>query len=239
MRLILSCLLIAASARAADDGAVLRRQTQELMDAVTYGKAAVWERLLDEKARYTDEEGNVSTKAQMVAQTKPLPAGVSGTIAVTDFVATLHGDVAVTTWVADEHESYHGHELHCRYRTTDTWKRTPDGWRLIGSQVLALRTDPPAMPLPAARRAEYCGRYALTPEIAYEIRCGGDELEGQQTGRKAEELKAEAPDVLFVPGKPRYRKIFERGADGKITGFAERREAWDLVWKRVPEAARP
>ena len=45
--------------------------------------------------------------------------------------------------------------------------------------------------------------------------------------------RAEAPDVLFVPGKPRYRKVFLRGPDGRITGFAERREAWDIVWKRL------
>jgi len=36
-----------------------------------------------------------------------------------------------------------------------------------------------------------------------------------------------------VPGKPRYRKIFPRDAAGKITGFAERREAWDIVWTRA------
>jgi hypothetical protein len=42
----------------------------------------------------------------------------------------------------------------------------------------------------------------------------------------------EATDVLFVPGRPRYRYIFLRDAAGKITGLAQRREAWDLVWKR-------
>jgi hypothetical protein len=47
-------------------------------------------------------------------------------------------------------------------------------------------------------------------------------------------LKAEAPDVLFVPGQTRYRKVFLRGSDGRVTGFAERREAWDIVWKRLP-----
>jgi hypothetical protein len=57
-------------------------------------------------------------------------------------------------------------------------------------------------------------------------------LEGQQTGRKPEELRVEATDVLFVPGRPRYRYIFLRDAAGKITGLAQRREAWDLVWKR-------
>ena len=89
------------------------------------------------------------------------------------------------------------------------------------------------MPVDAVRREEYCGRYALTPTLSYEIRCHGDSLQGQQTGRKTEELRAEVPDVLFLPGRPRYRYIFLRGPDGKITGMAQRREAWDLVWERA------
>jgi len=36
-----------------------------------------------------------------------------------------------------------------------------------------------------------------------------------------------------VPGRPRYRKVFRRDSAGGITDFAERREAWDLVWKRA------
>ena len=46
-------------------------------------------------------------------------------------------------------------------------------------------------------------------------------------------LLAEAPDVLFVPGRPRYRYVILRDPDGKVTGFSQRREAWDLVWTRV------
>jgi hypothetical protein len=212
---------------------VLHRQTQELMDAVAAGGAEVWEKYLDENIRYTDENGKTMGKKEVVEGIKPLPAGVSGVIRVTEYKSVLHGSTAVATHVDDEHETYHGHELHCQYLTTDTWMKTTAGWRLVAAQVLALRTDPPAVVLPAALRSEYCGHYALAPNIGYEIRCKGDLLEGQQSGRKSEELKAEAPDVLFSPGKPRYRKVFLRGADGRITGFAERREAWDLVWRRV------
>jgi len=39
-------------------------------------------------------------------------------------------------------------------------------------------------------------------------------------------------DVLFVPEQPRIRKIFQRDAKGKITGFVDRSESWDLVWKK-------
>jgi hypothetical protein len=228
-------LALAAGARAAEPvPELLQRQTQELMDAVAIGKTSVWEKYLDDGVLYTDENGQIMRKAEMVAGIKPLPEGVSGVIRVTQYQAVVHGDTAVASHVDDELENYHGHELHCQYLTTDTWMKTKAGWRLVGAQVVALRTDPPSVAISAAVKSEYCGRYALTPDITYEIRCSGDALEGQQLGRKPEELKAEAPDVLFSPGKTRYRKIFQRGPDGRITGFAERREAWDLVWKRLP-----
>jgi ketosteroid isomerase-like protein len=218
---------------------ILQRQTQELVDAIASGSTAVWDRYLDEGLRYVDENGTVLTKKEMLEGTKPLPQGVVGTIKVTAFDAVVHGDVAVATYVNDENENYFGHKLHCQYRTTDTWLKTAAGWRLIGGQILALRTDPPAVALPETLRREYCGRYALTPAISYEIRCNGEALEGQQTGRKAEELRAESPDVLFVPGRPRYRYVFLRDAGGKITSFAQRREAWDLLWKRASPPQEP
>ena len=71
----IAVLLLAASFRskavAADDtAAILERQTQELMDAVTYGKADVWDSYMDASAIYTDENGNAIPKTQMVKDTK-------------------------------------------------------------------------------------------------------------------------------------------------------------------------
>jgi ketosteroid isomerase-like protein len=231
----LAAAVLAAASPPSDEDVrnVLRRQTQELLDAIASGNASVWEKYLDPDLRFVDENGKVLSKKEMVEATKPLPAGVSGKIRPIEYQAVRHGDVAVATYVDDEYETYHGHELHCQYRTTQTWQKKPEGWRLIGAQVLALRTDPPSVELSEKLRQEYCGKYALTPEITYEILCKDGALEGRQIGRKAEVLKAEAPDVLFVPGKPRYRYVILRGADGRITGFAQRREAWDLVWKRA------
>jgi hypothetical protein len=213
--------------------ALLQRQSQELFDALGSGKSDVWEKYLDPDVRYVDESGAVASKKQMVDDVRPLPPGVSGSIGILNYDAVVKGDVAVATYVNDEHEDYHGAKLHCQYRTTETWRKRPEGWRLVAAQVLALRTDPPAVPVAEALAREYAGTYALTPELAYEVRWNGRTLEGQQTGRKPETLSAEAPDVLFVPGKPRYRYVFLRDAAGKITGLAQRREAWDIVWKRV------
>ena len=235
MTRILTFLFLTPLLAADNTSEVLQRQTQELFDAIVPGNASVWERYLDERATYTDENGVVLTKKQMVEQTRPFPKEITGNIQVTDFRVTLHGPVAIATHVEDEHETFYGHELHCQYRTTDTWLKTYAGWRLLASQVLALRTDPPAVPLTARQMEDYVGRYMLTPSKTYEIRVKDGTLEGQEAGRAPEVLRAEVPDMLFVPGKLRYRKVFLRDAGGRITGFAERREAWDLVWKRVPE----
>jgi hypothetical protein len=45
-------------------------------------------------------------------------------------------------------------------------------------------------------------------------------------------LAQESTDVFFVPGHPRDRKIFRRGADNKIVDFVDRREGEDLVFAR-------
>jgi hypothetical protein len=212
---------------------ILERQTQELLDAISAGDASVWERYLDPACWIVDEGGDVLTKKELVGDLRPMTEGVSGVLRVTEFQAAHHGDVATTTYVAEEDQNYHGQSLKCSYRTSDTWKKTSAGWRLIASQTLALRADPPSVALAPQLLDEYIGVYRLTPAIAFEIHRSGGGLEGQQTDRKAVKLLAEAPDVLFVPGRPRIRYIIRRGADGKVTGFAQRREAWDLVWTRV------
>src|SRR5579875_1741662 len=109
----------------------------------------------------------------MLDQLKPLPKEITDNIQLANFRVALHGPVAVTTYIEDEHETYYGHELHCQYRATDTWMKVPAGWRLVASQVLALRTSPPAVALSDRHMQEYTGRYALTPSKIYEIRIQG------------------------------------------------------------------
>lgn len=220
----------------------LRSETQALLDAVSSGDAAVWERVLHADAVATTEAGEVFDRKRLVSEIKPFPANVSGELNLLDFSARIHGPVAVVTYVIDEHERYHGAALHCQYRNTDTWTQTPAGWRLLAMQTLALRTDPPAVSLAGPLLEEYCGRYSLAPDLAYEIRRkaagpgAAAVLEAVRKDRPARELFAEAPGVLFTPGQPRYRWVFQRDAAGKVTGFAERREAWDLVWRREDPA---
>jgi hypothetical protein len=216
-----------------DIAALLERQTGELMDAVSAGNPAPWQRYLMDDVLYTSEDGILKSKHDLLTEIRPFPKDTSGTLRVTRFRAVLHGPTAIANYVADEEEHYFGQTIHARYLTTDTWIETPSGWHLAASHVLALRDDPPAHALPAARLDEYVGTYELSAGVTYTISRDGNSLVGQRSGRAKEPLRVEVADSLFVPGQPRLRKIFERGADGRVTGFVERRETWDIAWRRI------
>jgi hypothetical protein len=111
------------------------------------------------------------------------------------------------------------------------WKKRADGWKQIEGQVLAEKTDPPAIMLAVKQLAQYAGTYKLKDsEAVYSLAVVDGKLVGTRDKRKPATWNAEASDVFFLTGDPRIRKIFQRDASGKITGFVERREGWDIVW---------
>jgi uncharacterized protein DUF4440 len=216
-----------------DVRALLERQTQQLMDAVAAGDRSPWQRYVAEDVVFLAEDGARKTKADLVNEIRAFPPEIWGRIRVTGYDVVRHDRIAVATYVADEEEGYYGQVLHARYRSTDTWLLTNGAWQMIASQVLALRDDPPSVDLEPSALDVYVGRFALTDSVIYTMTRDGGELRGQRTGRNAETLKVEAVDVLFVPGQPRLRKIFRRDPAGRITSFVERRESWDISWRRI------
>jgi ketosteroid isomerase-like protein len=231
-KLAFALLALLPLAAHADDGALLKSKMQALMDAVGAGDAKVWSATLDKRFAMIDEAGAVSNYDQTVAQITPLPKGISGNIAVTEWKIQFFGDTAVETHLDDEHEDFHGQKLHALYRVTGSWHKNKDGWKLIGMQTLALRQDPPAVTLPGALTDPYVGRYRAGPDYVVEITKQDGKLFSATNGGKAVEIKAELADVLFTPGQPRSRKIFQRDATGAITGFVSRREERDVVFTR-------
>jgi hypothetical protein len=246
--LAIACGASLGSARAAAAGSAgadpavvqeLRQNTQALLDALASGDVRVWDRLLDARAIQVDENDVVRTKSEQLANIKPLGPGLTGKLEIDDFQVALAGNVAVVTHEDKEYLDYHGQVIHSRFRMTDTWIRTPQGWRQLASQELAVLQDPPAMALEASALCSYAGRYALTDQIIGTMQCRGGELIFERAGRPERRFLAEVPDVFFEPGAPRTRRIFLRDQDGHITGFVDRREARDILWIRIDEAHAP
>lgn len=107
-------------AAAASDERVLAAYTQQLLDAITRGDGAVWDRLLHDDAVVTDEGGAVMFKRALVATFKPHGPRISATIRALDLQVRVTGPVAIVTYVSDEHERFFDQPIACRYRSTDT-----------------------------------------------------------------------------------------------------------------------
>src|SRR6516225_3282955 len=168
--------------RTATTSATLERATQALVDALAPGERAVWERYADPSLTYVTEDNEVKSRAQLLDEMKPLPVGSSGWIVVQEFRCTDFGSFAVTTYLMDEHETVEGHELHARYRESDTWRATAGGWRLVAAQQYAIPQDPPRGRA-ASAFADYEGVYELSPNTRQAIRSEGDHLVAERAGR--------------------------------------------------------
>lgn len=211
----------------------LRTLTQALVDAVAPGNAPVWDRYLDPAFLQLDENGTVRTKPELLAELRPLPAGLVGSIRVDRFRVEISGDTAIASVELQESLDYHGQHLATRFRSLDTWQRTPAGWRLIGQHTAAVLRDPPAVTLSRDELCSYAGTYRLTDAISTRIGCDADGLTAEREGRPALHYRPELRDLFFAPGQPRSRRIFLRDAAGRITAFADRREGEDVVWRRA------
>jgi ketosteroid isomerase-like protein len=228
-------LLVALSLPAwAEDSALITAHMQEMSDAIASGGSAIWDRYLDASVIFAEEDDTFKGKADMLKEIRPLPKGLSGTIKVELLSYHEDDDVAVALFRQNEIEHYFGQTLYAKYLTNTTWKKRADGWKLIGAQVLAEKTDPPAVTLQPRELAQYVGTYRLKDsEATYSLKLIGGQIIGTRDVRKPESWNAEAADVFFVRGDPRIRKIFQRDASGKIAGFVERRESWDIVWTKI------
>lgn len=210
----------------------LRRIVQEMLDAVAPGNADVWRRYLHERVLRVDETGSVQTKEDLLKEFSPLPPGLVGSIAVDTFRIETHGDIAVLAYETQEHLDYHGQILRSRFRVSDTWLKTAQGWQLLAEQVAAVLKDPPSVKLTQQQLCEYNGAYALTADITTKLKCTPDGFTAERSGRPSTAYLAEVPDVFFVAGQPRTRRIFVRDAQGRVFGFVDRREGEDVRWTR-------
>lgn len=238
MRIALFAILlfgISAPVFAADDNrALITRQMQEMSDALVPGDVAVWDKYLDPGFIFAEEDDSYKGKPEALTEIHPLPKGLGGTIKVVLLSYHEDGDVAVALFRQVETETYYAQTLHANYLTNTTWRKRPDGWKLIAQQVLAEKTDPPAIALPAEQLAQYAGTYRLKgSDPTFTIAVADGKLTATRNGRKPQAWNAEASDVFFAAGDPRIRNVFQRDAAGHVTGFVERRESWDIVWEKV------
>ena len=225
---------LAAGPAAADTVCdTLRAKTQAFSDAGQRGDAATMRALLDDHVIFVNENGERATKADLVDGAQPAPANADVKMTVSDWQCEPHGNAAVTSFIDDQVNDLHGQVVHAQFRSVESWANEHGTWLMIGSQTLALPVDPPAVTLPVAVLEQYVGLYQASPALKAVFALDGTNLTLSVNGGPPQVQRAELRDVLFTPGTPRLRKIFQRDARGGITGFVSRREGHDVVFTRV------
>ena len=226
-------LLLHLPAQAEDISALLRTKTQAFSDAAQQGNAATLKSLLDDHVVFFNENGDTATKDELVgsATLSPTPSDVK--MAVTDWHCEQHGNVAVASFIDDQTKDLHGQVFHAQYRSVETWLNTHGEWRMIASLTTVLQTDPQAVVLPSPLLDQYAGTYQATPTLKAVFAHTGADLTLSTNGGPPVRQQAELRDVVFTAGMPRIRRIFQRDAQGNVSGFVSRREGHDIVFKRI------
>jgi Domain of unknown function (DUF4440) len=210
----------------------LVRRTQEILDAVAPGNPDPWRKYFAEDAMYFDEKGRSMGKAALLKDVSPLPKGYSGDIKMVNAKSNILRDTAVLTYDLDETEVVFGQELKARYHGTDTWVRRNGQWQIVAGQMLRYYEDPAPGKANAAAYQDYAGTYELAPGLTRVVALNQQELSEQRSGRAAETLIPEAPDIFFRKGIE-GRILFRRDTTGRVVALVDRRNNEDIVWKRM------
>ena len=229
-------LLFALPAQAAnqDVSALLLQKTEAFSDAGPLGDGKTMAAMADDRLIFFNEIGDRATKADLASITPGPANGVSTTMKVSDWNCEVHGDVAVTSFIDNqERTDAKGQVMHARFRSVETWLNQGGGWRMIGSETVALVDDPAPIAIAPASLDEYAGTYQAPSGQRFAFARIGQDLTASVDGQEAVVQKAEARDIFFTPGGARAIKIFQRDTSGRISGFVYHRAGRDILFARL------
>jgi len=233
MRLFPFALLIcvcSVPAFAQDSCGFLLKQTQAFSEAGQRGDGVAMAKMLDPDVIFFNETGEKATRADMAGATPPAAGAPTRKITTTDWDCKVHGDVAVTSFI-DVLEQ--GSQSEMKFRSVEAWRKEGGAWRMIGSETLTLQQDPDPVVLDAKALDEYAGIYEAGANMKFTFAHKGGDLVASLNGAAETAQKAQARDIFFTPGHGTTPKVFQRGNDGRITGFIYLRGKNSILFKRV------
>jgi hypothetical protein len=222
-----------AGADSAADVRWFQDTEQALMDAIAVGDRRTWDRIMDAGCIVTTEEGEVMAREKFLSDLRPLPPGLSGTIAVRDLTVQEFPAFAIVRFLADERETVFGQQLATKYRITDAFRRSGSTWKMVASHVAVVTIDPPAQPVARDGWPGLVGKYQLAQDgWTFHVVLRDGQLLGGRDPEKLKRLIPLTPYAFALEGSL-GEWLFVVGADGKAIKIVNLRKFEPLVWTRV------
>ena len=208
---------------------------QALMDSIAVGDKGPWERIIDPACIVTSEEGDVVSRKQFLDDLGPLPAGLTGSIAVKELTVDELPGIAVVRYLADESEAVFGQRLATRYRVTDTFWRRRRGWKMVASHTSVVTQDPPAQEV-LPRGLARLRRRVPSPARRVDLHRRAARRGALRWSRSEEAASPSIPlrRNAFVVSGGLGEWLFVTDEQGKVR-ILDFRKFEPLVWTRVDE----
>ena len=218
-----------ASDAPADVKNVLYANDKLLLTAIHRGDRSAWARLTTSDFMYV-EEGEVIRRDKFLRELEDdglLP------LIIRNYEVKIIGDTAQVFHQDDESQRPGGIDVSkAHLLMTETWQRVHGKWLLRIVHTDRVRVNPTPITLSSNQIDELVGTYRNV-NGTYVIRRDGDRILGGTPGRPFVLLKAETRDMLFEPDNVYKRDVFQRDANGRVTGFIVRNENTDRPWVRI------
>jgi hypothetical protein len=213
----------------ADVRNVLYTNDELLLTAIHRGDRMTWARLTTSDFMYV-EEGQVVRRDEFLRE---LEDDGSLPLIIRNYEVKIIGDTAQVFHQDDVPQRPGGiDESKAHLLMTETWQRIHGKWLLRIVHTDRIRINPPPLTLTSNQIDELAGTYRSMGDT-YVIRREGDRILGGKLGGPFVVLKAETRDVLFQPDNVYRRDVFQRDANGRVTGFVVRNEFSDRPWVRI------
>ena len=234
---ICGCLSLAGNALGATPSAAkFAALLQEMWDGRSQSlNREVAERTLAESYREIVENGDTSTKAEIVAsrtaergaQAQASFRETGRRVTIKDVEPVIYGRTAVVHYNVDTTMTLNGAPVRKVWRCTETFVKERRGWRSVSHTETAIPLEPIAVPIDTRVYDDYVGRYRLSESIIYSVTRDGERL---MWGRNRNELVPETETTFAFRRNPErkrdlntlYRVTFVRDSTGRVTGLRMR-----------------
>jgi len=198
---------------------------QAMREAAEKRDFNTWSSYVADDCIFSDDDGEVETKAQIIAHLRNMPAAYDHSENHRDFLVRVHGDTAVLNFRLTAHEQFTDTDIITEMRHTQTFIKRGGSWLLVAEQWGALPVNfRKPVPTDPGSYKDYVGQYEWRPG-------GPVDTVSLKDGKLLARLNEESSDHEYLPlGRETFfikddlgSVTFLRDAQGHVTGYTYHR----------------